>query len=310
MTVLSRASRAAVAVCLIFFVAPLLVAEEPYNATGTMKVNGATTNLHHAYAYHDASDDTTRVLITNHPVTAALLAEESSGYSKGDGTSFRDLVKKGQFCAVELFVDRTNEVETVMVFDKAFDVPTPTSGHDFWYEPYKMTAPWTGGRSRTKQGQSFFKNNWEYDVTFFAPVGQKTYEIATAASIVAQHKEVAREAARVVPVGGGEEGAMYLAYRHNLETLDGKALLNQMTPSMQKAAAATMNVPSLDESVAGSWAFMQSKPDGKVDVVGGVRDPDGTTLELRKISGDRHTFGTAKIVKDHGTWKVAQEKWR
>lgn len=57
---------------------------------------------------------------------------------------------------------------------------------------------------------------------------------------------------------------------------------------------------------------MESMPAGKIEVVGGVRDPDGTTLELRKTlttGGDR-TFGTAKLVKEQGVWKVAQDNWR
>lgn len=48
---------------------------------------------------------------------------------------------------------------------------------------------------------------------------------------------------------------------------------------------------------------------GKVDVVGGIRDADSTTLELMKTetAGGAKTFGTAKLVKEKGAWKVAEE---
>ena len=52
-------------------------------------------------------------------------------------------------------------------------------------------------------------------------------------------------------------------------------------------------------------------PAGKVEIVGGVRDPDGTTLELRKTvtSGGSKTFGTARLIKEQGAWKIAEENW-
>ena len=55
---------------------------------------------------------------------------------------------------------------------------------------------------------------------------------------------------------------------------------------------------------------MQSMPAGKVEVVGGVRDPDGTTLELRKTTAGGNVFGTAKLVKEQGAWKIASDNWR
>lgn len=311
MSTISRARRAAIAVCALLLAFSLFAAEQPPNASGTLKVNGYTTNLHHAYAFHDAEDNSTRVLITSKPVSAANLAAEASGESSGEGPSLRALVKQGQISAIELDVKPDNQVETVTVYDKRFDMPTPTTGHKFWYEPYRMTGSWTGARSRTKEQQSFFKTTWEYDVAFFAPVGQKTFEVAPAAEISSRRKDIdARETPRIVPAGGGEEGAAYLAYRKNLDARDGKALLAQMTPSMQSAVAADMHAAKLTDSALGSWAFMQSMPPGKIEVVGGTRDPEGTLLELRKtVSPDQQLFGTAKMVKDHGAWRISEEKW-
>jgi len=300
--VMSYVSRAAFAAASILFAFSVVAAEQSSNASGTLKVNSYTTNLHYAYARHDAQDNATRVLITNRPVDAGMLADES----------LRGRLAQGPFSAIELIVNANNEVETVTVFDKQFDMPTPTTGLSFWYEPYKMMEGWVGGRSRTKQGQSFFKTKWEYDVAFFAPVGQKTFEAASASAIAAQRKTVdARESKRALPANGGEEGAMYLAYRRNLEAKNTKALLDQMTPSMKSAIAEQMHASQpLSESALESWAFMQSMPPGKVEVVGGTRDAVGTTLELRKTSGERQTFGTAKLVKDQGAWKVTEERWR
>lgn len=287
-------------------------AEPTANAAGSVTVNGHATALHYAYARYDAEDKTTRVLITDRPLDAVMLAEESSGMFSGEKPSFRDLSKRGEATGVELFINRANEVETVEVFSKAFDMPTPTSGHKFWYEPYRLTAGWIGGRSRSKSAETFFKLVWEYNVTFLTPVGQKGFEIPAGPALAAAHQaNDAREEARIVPSGGGEEGGAYLAYRHNLDTRNGKALLDQMTASMKTAVAAEMHSSPLSESALGSWAFMQTMPAGRVEVVGGVRDPDGTTLELRKTlaTGGGMAFGTAKLVKEQGVWKVAQDDW-
>jgi hypothetical protein len=57
---------------------------------------------------------------------------------------------------------------------------------------------------------------------------------------------------------------------------------------------------------------MQTMPAGKVEVVGGIRDSDGITLELRKTltTGGSKVFGTAKVVKEQGVWKIASDNWR
>lgn len=307
--------RAAVVVASFLAAARGVAAEQTsaFNASGSLTVNGHTTALHHAYARYDAEDKSTRVLITDRALDAGMLAEESSGTFSGEKPSFRDLSKRGEAAGVELFINRANEVETVEVFNKAFDMPTPTSGHMFWYEPYRLSTGWIGGRSRSKEAETFFKIVWEYNVTFLTTVGQKGFEIPAGPALAAARKaNDARESARVVPSGGGEEGAAYLAYRRNLDARNGKALLDQMTASMKSAVAAEMHSSPLNESVLGSWAFMQSMPAGNVEVVGGVRDPDGTTLELRKTqtAGGGKTFGTARLVKEQGVWKVAQESWR
>ena len=49
----------------------------------------------------------------------------------------------------------------------------------------------------------------------------------------------------------------------------------------------------------------------KLEVVGGMRDADATTLELQKTSGEgKKSFGTARMVKEGGAYKVAAEAWR
>lgn len=178
----------AVALCLV----PLaLSAQQSSNASGTLTVNGVATRLQHAYAFHDAADGSTRVLVTAKPLTAALLGAEVALRDSSGESEFRDLVRKGETSAIELFVKPDGVMETVMVFDRGFDAPTPSTGDDsYWYEPYRMSAGWTGGRSRTKQQQEFFDTRWEYDVSYFAPVGEQSFEIASAAAIAAQRKEV------------------------------------------------------------------------------------------------------------------------
>ncbi|HEX9092844.1 MAG TPA: hypothetical protein VF902_02560 [Coriobacteriia bacterium] len=298
MSNLSRSLRAAI--CALAFVLPVFAADEPSNATGTLKVSGTTTNLRYAYA-RKAADGATRVLITSKPLTPAMLAGEPP---------LGELVRKGQAAGIELAVQPDGLMQTVTVFEQHFDMPTPsTSDGAYWFEPYRMPAGWTGGRSRTREQQEFFDTRWEYDVTYFAAVGQKGFEKIDAAAVAAQRKEIdKREEARIVAPGGGEEGAMYLAFYRNLEA-GNKAALDQMTDGMKKAVAQQMQESSLSGPAFSTWAMMHGVPPGKVEIVGGVRDSEGTLLELKRTADGRVKFGTAKIVKAAGAWKIAEENW-
>lgn len=301
----------AVLVFSLAIVLPQAAAPVPTNASGALTVNGHTSRLRYAYAFQDAAASFTRILITSAPVSGAMLSEEAAlRGASGAETAFRALVQRGEVAAIELFVNADGVMDTVIVFDRRFDMPTVASGDKvFWYEPYRMPGGWSGARSRTRTEQTFFDIKWEYDVAYFAPLGKKTFEVPSTAVIEQQRKEVdVREKARIVPAGGGEEGAMYLSFYRNLEAVNTKALLGQMTGSMKKAIASQMAVPVLTESDLASWALMYSTPPAKVEIVGGVRDVDGTLLELRKI-GTREEFGTARIVKEGGVWKIAEQSW-
>jgi len=300
---LLRTCRAAIVLASVLLAVHAFAADQPNNASGSVTVNGQATALHHAYARYDAQDKTARVLITDRALDATMLAEESSGEFSGEKPSFRELSKRGEAAGIELFINGENEVETVEVFSKAFGMPTPTSGRKFWYEPSKQSAGWIGGHSRSKGAQEFFKLVWEYDVNFVTTVGKNGFEISVPRK---------PDASRMLPAGGGEEGAAYLAFRRSIDARDGKAMLSAMTASMKSAVGKEMSSSPLTESALGSWAFMQSMPAGKVEVVGGVRDPDGTTLELRKTvtGGGSKVFGVAKLVKEQGVWKIAEDNWR
>lgn len=303
-----------VAAVISLLTAGCLAAEQPVNASGTVTVNGNATALHHAYARHDASLGGTLVLITDRAIDAPMLAEETAGVSSGATPSLRDLTKKGEVNGVELLINDSHHVEMAEVYSSAFNMPTPFSGKDFWYEPYQLESGWAGGRSRTHEPQIFAKRTFAYDVTFLTTIGSKGFEIVNAAQLAAKHKAIdAREGLRLVPVGGGEEGKAYLAYRRDLDAHNGAALLGQMTAAMKSRVANLMHTPEpLDESTTGSWAFMAAMRPGKVEVVGGVRDPDSTTLELTKTEtadGSR-SFGTARMTRVKGDWKVDDETWR
>jgi hypothetical protein len=294
------------------FLVPLsLGAQQTPNASGTLTVNGVTSTLHYAYAFHDEANGATRVLVTARPVTAAHLGEEV-GLLHGRGESaFRDAVRKGETSAIELFVTPDGLMQTVLLFDRGFKDPTSAGGDDsYWFEPYRMAAGWTGARSRTKQQQEFFDTKWEYDVAYFAPVGRTSFDVPSASAIAAMRKEVeARETPRILPPGGGEEGAFYLAFFNGLQAGNPKVLLPQMTPAMVRSVAERMEVEELAPTDWALWAMSLTTPPGPLEIVGGVRDADGTLLELRRAAGSRVKFGTARIVKEDGVWKVAEQSW-
>jgi hypothetical protein len=302
-------ARCTLIVALCMLVPAVLPAQQASNASGMLKVNGVATELHFAYAFRDGAS--TRVLLTPEALPAELLDEEAGLRDNTVPTPFRDSVVEGQASAIELLVEPDGAIRTVKVFHEAFPGPTPTSGPNaYWSEPYRMQDGWIGGRSRTKQQQEFFDTKWEYEVSYFAPVGKKTFDLPSAAAIDARRSEIeAREGRRIVPPGGGEEGAMYLAFFANLEAGNPKALLAQMTPAMVRSVAEWMQVAELSSSDIGIWAMSLTTPPGPVEILGGVRDPEGTLLELRRTAGSRVKFGTARIVKDGGEWKVAEQEW-
>lgn len=306
MSIRSRCLTAALCVVPLAF-----AAQQASNASGTLTVNGVSTQLRHAYAFLDPADGSTRVLIAPKPLSPAILGAEIALRDSRGESALRESVAKGEASAIELFVMPDGRIETVMVFDRGFPAPTPATGDDaYWAEPYRMPAGWIGGRSRTKQQQEFFDTKWEYDVSYFAPVGKKAFDVPTAADIAAQRKEIeTREAPRIVPPGGGDEGTFYLAFFRNLEAGNGKAFAAQMTPAMVRSVARQMEVAELTPSDLAMWAMSLTTPPGPVEILGGVRDPEGTLLELRRTAGSRVKFGTAKIVRDGGAWKVAEQSW-
>jgi hypothetical protein len=287
------------------------VAQQASNVSGTLTVNGVTTKLEYAYAFHDPAAQSIRVLVVPKALTAELLGGEIPLRSSRGDSAFRQSVARGEASAIELFVQPGGEIETVIIFDRNFPAPTPTGGEDlFWSEPYRMPEGWVGGRSRTKGEQEFFENRWTYDIAYFAPVGQKGFEVPSAAAVGSQRKEIeARERPRILPADGGEEGAAYLAFFGNLETGNVKAALEQITPAMVDAVAERMDVAKLTPADLSLWAMSLTTPPGKVEIVGGVRDPEGTLLELRRTNGSRVRFGTATMVRDGGGWKVAEQSW-
>lgn len=300
------------ALSVILCVVPLaFAAEQPSNATGTLTVNGITTKLTHAYAFHDAGVEMTRVFVTPKALDADTLAGELPLHGSGGQSALRARVAKGELSAIELFITGDGSIDTVIIFDRAFDAPTPTSGDDlFWSEPYRMPGGWVGGRSRSKQEQEFFDHRWSYDVAYFAPVGEKAFVVPAPASVEAQRKEIeVRETPRIVPPGGGEEGKAYLAFFGNLESGNVNAALQQMTPAMLAAVADRMQVAKLAPTDLSLWAMSLTTPPGKVEIVGGVRDANGTRLELRRTTGSRVRFGTALMVREENGWKVAEQSW-
>src|SRR5205814_7512559 len=87
-----------------------------------------------------------------------------------------------------------------------------------------------------------------------------------------------------LPAGGGDEGTAYLAYRRSIAKDDAAALLPQLSESLKKEIAEKMHATApLGRSAVESWAFMQRvtmHDAAKLEVVGGMRDAEATTLEL------------------------------
>lgn len=287
-------------ICLM--ASPMLGAELTGNASGSLTVAGKTVALHHCYARTVAKDAQTEILITSRAIDPAALATVRDG----DVGALVTMARNGELSAVDLHVSGAGHVDTVSVYSKAFDGMFPTSGPTFWFEPARLGDGWIGGHSRTSKPEDVFGKKWEYNVAFFAPLGREAFAVAAAKQLAPQRKALqASDAKSKLPAGGGDEGAAYLAYRRSIDKGDGAALLPHLSESLKKEIG-----PS--RSAVESWAFMQriTMHDAKVEIVGGMRDADATTLELQKTASDgKKSFGTARLVKEGGAYKVAAETW-
>ena len=108
---------------------------QPSNASGTLTVNGKAVQLRYAYAFRDATSGATRVLVSSAPLTAPMLSAETGLRDSRGQSALRDLVRKGEASAIELFV-ADGRMETVMVFSTGFNDPTPcSSDNSYWFEP-------------------------------------------------------------------------------------------------------------------------------------------------------------------------------
>jgi hypothetical protein len=297
---------------IVILAASALAAEPSGNASGSVTVNGKAVALHHCYARTVAKDAQSEILITSRPIDAATLAT----LRDGNIGPLVALARSGELSAVDLHVGAANHVDTASVYSKAFDGMFPTSGPTFWYEPANIGDGWIAGHSRTSQREEVFGKAWEYDVTFFAPLGSETFVVAPAKELGPRRKALqASDAKAKLPPGGGDEGAAYLAYRRSIAKGDGAALLPQLSESLKKEIAEKMHATTpLSRSAVESWAFMQRvtlHDSAKLEIVGGMRDAGATTLELRNTSSDgKKSFGTARMVKENGAYKVAAEAWR
>jgi hypothetical protein len=290
---------------------PVLGAELPGNASGSLTVDGKTVALHHCYARTVAKDAQTEILITSRAIDAAALAT----LRDGNIGALVQLARQGELSAVDLHVSGANHVDTVSVYSKAFDGMFPTSGPTFWYEPAHLGDGWIGGHSRTSQPEDVFGKKWEYTAAFFAPLGSETFTVAAAKQLEPQRKALqASDAKSKLPAGGGDEGTAYLAYRRSIAKGDSAALLSQLSESLKTEIVEKMHATApLSRSALESWAFMQRvtlHDAAKLEVVGGMRDAGATTLELQKTSNEgKKSFGTARMVKESGAYKVAAETW-
>ena len=97
-------------------------------------------------------------------------------------------------------------------------------------------------------------------------------------------------------------------FRH-LESGNVRAALDQMTPAMVRSIGEQMDVAEPSSSDLALWAMSLTTPPGKIEVVGGVRDPDATLRELRRTNGSRVRFGTATMVRIGGGWKLDRQEW-
>jgi hypothetical protein len=140
-------------------------AQAPGTADGTLTVNGETVTLKHAYARSGpgafaADTDDIRVVLTDRPVDAAVLA---------DDFAIGKLVRAGQVRGVEVIVSAGKEPISGSILDRAFKGSMSVAGvHRL--EIDKQDGDRFAGRLYMEKPSTFMDVTFQYQARFDTPI--------------------------------------------------------------------------------------------------------------------------------------------
>lgn len=270
----------AVGIGLLVGTAPVAAADGP-SVKGTFTVNGKATALPYVYVwaaekgFYQESDPAYTVLF----VEKAVEVRDLGGFVSGAAYVELGLTRTAEFGDEASWQVYSQSI--VMAADAGGNV----SGGTYPALELTSTGPDTfAGRVQTAEPLDFFGDTIAYDLTFSAPVSDPHAPIGD-----------------LLPAGGGEPGAAYLAWVKALHSGDLAQIKKLVPPEM----AAELE----SEDAAMGLDFMRAMTPADVTVTGGSSDGDMAILKVEGTLDGEPVKGEVTMQKMHGRWMATKSAW-
>ena len=266
---------------LMFFVVSAAFAG---TAKGTFTVNGKTFNLKNAYASRKKNPfDKTKT-----DVMIILTDKELPAGGQFDDFVFMSAADAG-ISGVAVGVQSDKTVNTGELFSPAFKKMKSFSSTG--RQKLDLTT-WTTDRaagSVSIPASNFFEENYQYSVTFDAPILTKPPE-----------KPVVLKGT-ALPADGGEPAKAWQVYRKAMTAGDLAAIRKLITAEHVKDTE--------DPDFKKMLPMMKEMMPKHVRITRGTVDGDTATLLVDDLD-DKTSHGTVTMKREGGQWKLAQESWK
>lgn len=260
-------------------------------ADGTLKVNGKTFKLNHAYSGTKANPFEKKktdilILFTDTELPADVLK---------DDFALMEAQSKKPFNGVFAEIDSDKQVISGQVYSTALKkMDQFSSSGTQKVDLTAFTPSHIAGKLYMPKEDDFFENKYFYTVDFDLPVTAAPAKSAGGAPAVPPGKPL--------PSDGGDPRKAYDNYRKILAGGDLKALRDTISSDRAKS----MDDPDFKKM----FPLIQSMEPKNVKYVNGSTDGDKATLNVTAKDGKESSTGTVTMVKQGGKWKVDNEAWQ
>lgn len=249
--------------------------------TGSMVVNGQEISLPYVYAvrleegFYDPADPAWRVVFVSEPVDERDL----------DGALW-------DVSMLEVLITETAEFDdepTLQVYAQNMRMPELASGNVSGGTYPELEMRTTGpdrfaGRVFHTGMQEIFDDTFTYDLTFDAPFSDPNAPIGD-----------------LLPEGGGEPGAAYLAWVEAIHSGDLDRLRAIVPPDM----AAQLSEPGAEDEIE----FMRMMTPTDVTIVGGSTDGETAVLDVEGLMDGEKVEGEITLQKMGEHWLPISSSW-
>jgi hypothetical protein len=252
-------------------------------ADGTLTVNGKTVKLTHIYAVKrtdpfDKTKPATMVVASDTEVPQSALVDDFAFMSV-------------KFSGVDWLINAEQRVVSLSIHSPNLkDLDQFSSVGMEKLDLKANTASHVAGRLYLEKPDTFFKNVYQYDINFDAPIVD-----------VKPPDPVASLKGTRVAAGGGEPGKAYNAYR--------KVLLAGDIPALKKSLARARQSDFDDPDFKKMFPMIQEMAPKHVKITAGSIDGDTATLIVEAKDEHEASNGTVTMVREAGAWKVSKEQW-